>query len=140
MTRRGIKRTMRLHVKCPNCREPMFGTKTEDKTATFTEVTYECRNPLCASRYVYGVEALRMLTPPQVFINTAMDIKLSPLLAKNMQVMQLLPVSEDKTDFQMIAQAMPQGDMFYTQAANEVYGTPPRPPDKPRLKELAHRS
>lgn len=140
MTRRGIKRTMRLHVKCPNCREPMFGTKTEVKTETFTEVTYECRNPTCGARFVYAVHGLRMLSPPHVLINTSMDIKLSPLLAKTMKLMNHFQVSDDETDLKMIEEAMPKDDMFRMLAANDAYGTPPRPPDKPRLKEFAHNS
>lgn len=140
MTRRGIKRTMRLHVKCPNCSQPLFGTKTEIKTATLTEVTYECRNDYCGMRFVYNVEASRILQKPSVLINTQMNVKLSPVVEKTDKAMADLPISDDKTDLKMIEEAMPQGDMFYTQAANDVYGTPPRPPDKHKIKELAHSS
>lgn len=111
--RRGVKKTMRLHVKCPNCREPLFGTKTDQKIATFTEVTYECRNECCNARYVYGVEALRILNPPTVLINQDLkNIKLSPVLAQTLEKIERMNVSDDTSDFQLVEHAMPKDDLF----------------------------
>lgn len=128
--RRGVKRTMRLHVKSPNCGEPLFGTKTDPKIATFTEVTYECRNECCAARFVYGVYALRILTPPSVLINPSMRIDLSPVLARTMKKMEEMPVSDDKSDMQLVSQAMPKGDLFSELMVEEYCAPPDKPPGK----------
>lgn len=124
-TRRGLKQTMRLHVKCPNCKEPQFGTKTEPKIATFTEVTYECRNEVFGARYVYGVEALRILTPPTVLINSALNVELSPVLARTIKKMEGLSVSDGNEDAELVSQAMPR-DLFSEIMVEDYCG----PPDK----------
>lgn len=121
-------RTLTLHIKCPNCREKMFGYKVEDKTATLTEVTYECRNPLCKITCVYAVEALRMLQKPMMVLNPGLKIDLSPLVKdKRNAELDNLPVSSDQSDLKMLEQAIPQTDMFFDTPApaHDVHCTIP---------------
>lgn len=122
-------KTITLHIKCANCREKMFGYKTEDKTSTFTEVTYECRNPLCKITAVYAVEALRMLQKPIMLLNPELKIPLSPLVKdKRLAELDNLPVSDDQSDLKMLEQAIPQADLFFDTPApanDEHCTTPP---------------
>lgn len=121
-------RTLTLHIKCPNCREKMFGYKTEDKSETMTEVTYECRNPLCKITCVYAVEALRILQKPLMVLNPGLKIDLSPLVKdKRNAELDNLPVSSDQSDLKMLEQAIPQTDLFFDAPApaNDAYCTIP---------------
>lgn len=121
-------RTLTLHIKCPNCREKMFGYKVEDKSATLTEVTYECRNPLCKITCVYAVEALRLLQKPMLVLNPELRIDLSPLV-KDKRIAELdnLPVADDLSDLKMLEQAIPQTDLFFDvpAPANDAHLTAP---------------
>lgn len=122
---RKREQTMRLHLKCPNCLEPMFCFKVEMKIPTFTELTYECRNKSCKGEYVYAAMPLRCTHAPKI-IRPGFNVDLSPIAATKQreEALSLLRVADAPQDLDMIVEALPQGDLFYMQSANDELEEP----------------
>jgi len=107
------KRTMTLHIKCPNCGERMFGYKVEVKSPTMTEVTYECRSNFCSLKCVSYVEVKRLIQTPIVVMNLDPGMKLSPLVKEAQEALNNLSTDESAAaDLNLIDEAMPQQDFF----------------------------
>ena len=107
------KRTMTLHIKCPNCRQRMFGYKVADRSSTLTECTYECRNELCKITCLCYMEVKRIIQAPVVVMNLDSGVKLSPLVKEAQEAINNLPTDESAAaDLGLIDEAMPQQDFF----------------------------
>lgn len=113
--------TMRLHIKCPNCGQPLYGYKTRQLSSSLTEVSYECRSRACKGEFVANVEVVRTLHVPKV-IMPGFNVSLSPIVAARgmAEALRYLPVAAAPQDMEIINEAMPQRDLFYSEAANDT--------------------
>ncbi|MDO5609459.1 MAG: ogr/Delta-like zinc finger family protein [Pseudomonadota bacterium] len=68
---------------CPHCRKAATARTSVELSATYREVTYQCRNLLCGHIWVSGLEALRTLSPaarphPDITLPLSRHVHLPP--------------------------------------------------------------
>lgn len=104
---------MRLHIKCPNCGKPAVSFRTRQLSDIVTEVSYNCRNPVCGASFVFVGEVHRWLRLPTQ-LNPRLNVPLSPIIERRMlaQALATLRTAELPPEGEIVSPPPGQIDIF----------------------------
>lgn len=104
---------MKLHIACPHCEQPAYGTHKRQLTQLVTQLTYVCRNPHCGAAFIFQGEVLRQLRLPSR-PNPKVNVPLSPVIQRRalIDALENLPTDDSGPEDETFPPSKEQLDIF----------------------------